>query len=386
VTEPTRWSSRRKLSAIVLLAGALTLTACSTAGVAQKVAGPIPANSGQPAKVEFATPGTTYDPSTDPIVAIVQKVEPAVVNVTTRTQGVSSILGGSESGRAVGTGFVLRSDGVIVTNYHVVEGALNIRVTLPDGRSFLARVIGGNSQHDLAVLKVDAQDLPTIAIGDSNAVKLGEPVVALGYALALPGGPTVTTGIISSLARTIQAQDPNGQNPNGTQGITRTYQDVLQTDAAINPGNSGGPLVDLNGNVIGINTAGDSQAENIGFAIAISGALPDIEQAIAHPAARTAYLGVSLQTNSAGLAAQLGLPISTGAVVVQVSPGSAAANAGIKAGDVIIGFDGKTVKTSDDLGSLIDQKSPGDRVAVAIVSQDGSHTTVTATLGVRPLP
>src|SRR5207253_609455 len=151
-------------------------------------------------------------------------------------------------------------------NFHVVGGALNIKVTMPppDGRSFAGRVIGGDSDHDLAVLKVEARGLPTVPMGDSSNVLLGERVIALGYALALPGGPTVTSGIVSALARTVRAQDPNG--PNG-QPVVRTYQDALQTDAAINPGNSGGPLVDLVGNVVGINTAGSEQAENVGFAI-----------------------------------------------------------------------------------------------------------------------
>src|SRR5439155_15985804 len=131
---------------------------------------------------------------------------------------------------------------------------------------------------------------PTVALGDSSQVLLGESVIALGYALALPGGPTVTSGIISSLARTVQASDPNA--PNGS----RTYQDALQTDAAINPGNSGGPLVDLAGNVIGINTAGNAQAENIGFSIAIDAVKPIIEQALLHPKQAAAYIGVSTET------------------------------------------------------------------------------------------
>ena len=137
-------------------------------------------------------------------------------------------------------------------------------------------MVVADSPHDLAVLKIDATGLPTVSLGDSSGLQLGEPAVAIGYALALPGGPTVTTGIISSLARTIQAQDP------AAAGGGRTYQDALQTSAAINPGNSGGPLLDPNGNVIGINTAGTSSAQNISFAIAINAAKPLIERAIGH--------------------------------------------------------------------------------------------------------
>jgi serine protease Do len=261
-----------------------------------------------------------------------------------------------------------------------VEGALNLKVTLPppDGRSFQARVIGGDSDHDLAVLKIEARNLPTIPLGDSSKLALGERVVALGYALALPGGPTVTSGIISGLARTVQVQDPG-------QGITRTLEDALQTDAAINPGNSGGPLVDLGGNVIGINTAGNTGAENIGFAIAIDAARGIIEQAMAHPNAPAAYLGVSSQTVDPGFAAQFGLSIDHGAYVVALAPGGPAQKAGIKTGDVIVGFDGKDVTTDDDLRDAILARKPGDQVAVVIVRANGSRTTLTVTLGVRPV-
>jgi serine protease Do len=324
--------------------------------------------------------------SADPIVEVVKRVAPAVVNVTTATVSSDSLFGGgSQTGNAVGTGFLIRSDGFIVTNFHVVEGALNIKVTLPppDGRTYTARVVGGDSAHDLAILKVNGANLPAVPLGDSSKAQLGERVIALGYALALPGGPTVTSGIISALARTVQAQDPNG--PNG-QPIVRTYQDALQTDAAINPGNSGGPLVDLAGNVVGINTAGNAQAENVGFAIAIDPAKPIIEQTIAHPAAASAFLGVTSQTFDSGLASQTGLPVDHGALVVDVAPGGPADKAGIRPGDVIVAFEGKAVNGSDDLGRDILARKPGDKVTIQLVRANGSKQTVTATLGVRPLP
>jgi len=197
-------------------------------------------------------PNAPYDPNSDPVVETVQGVRPSVVNVTTRTVSQDVLFGGSTAGTAVGTGFIIRSDGIVVTNFHVIEGALSIKVTLPPpgGRTFQAHWIGGDSDHDLAVLKLDgARGLPTVPLGDSDLLRLGERVVALGYALALPGGPTVTSGIISALQRTVKASDPNAP------GGARTYQDVLQTDAAINPGNSGGPLFDLSGILVGNNTA-----------------------------------------------------------------------------------------------------------------------------------
>jgi serine protease Do len=327
-------------------------------------------------------PGTEI--ADNPIVAVIKRVAPAVVNVTSRTVAPDAF-GGEQIGNGVGTGFIIRSDGIIVTNFHVVEGSVSIKVTLPkpDGRIFSARVIGGDSDHDLAVLKISGTSLPTVPLGGSATLQLGEPVIAVGYALALPGGPTVTSGIISALQRTVQVQDPNGPN---NQPITRTYSDVLQTDAAINPGNSGGPLLDLAGNVVGINTAGSTSAENIGFSIAIDAAKPIIDSAIAHPSAPVAYLGVSTTTVDAGIAQQSSLPVDRGALVLALAPGGPAAKAGLRVGDVIVAFDGKTVNSSGDLGAAIEARRPNDRVSVTVVHQDGTRQTFTITLGVRPLP
>jgi S1-C subfamily serine protease len=217
-----------------------------------------------------------------------------------------------------------------------------------------------------------------VPLGESSGLELGERVVALGYALALQGGPTVTSGIVSALNRVVRASDPNFH--------TRTYTHVIQTDAAINPGNSGGPLVNLAGQVVGINTAGAQQAENIGFAIAIDAAKPTIDEAIAHPSAPVAFLGVTTQDVTGDLQFQLNLPVSHGAFVVAAAPKGPAQAAGIKEGDVIVAFDGSPVDTSDDLGALIQKHKPGDRATVDVVLPNGSRKTVTATLGVRPLP
>ncbi len=176
-----------------------------------------------------------------------------------------------------------------MTNCHVVEGASKITVFSSDAdpAEYDARLIGADCLHDLAVLKIDETGLPTVALGNSGDLALGQRVVAIGYALALDGGPTVTTGIVSSLDRTIQAQDL-GCETCPTKGDPpvplRTYSDVIQTDAAINHGNSGGPLVDMQGRVVGINSAGDDQAENIGFAIAIDSAKDTIAKAQQSPA------------------------------------------------------------------------------------------------------
>jgi len=279
---PTR-SSRppRRHRALVSLGVAVALLGAGAAGagIADLTTQPS-ATAGMTASTEVATPGTAsgsavYNANTDPVVQAIAKVSPAVVNITSQIQQTNPF-GGTSMGTGTGTGFVVRPDGVILTNDHVVEGASDIRVTLPapDGRSFQATVLSANSTHDLAVIKIDASGLPTVSLGDSNNVELGERVIALGYALDLNGGPTVTSGIVSSLDRTIQVQDPNA-----TAG-GRTYK-VFQTDAAINPGNSGGPLINLSGQVVGIDSAGTQQAQNIGFAIRIDAAKSILARALA---------------------------------------------------------------------------------------------------------
>jgi len=220
--------------------------------------------------------------------------------------------------------------------------------------------------------------MPTVSLGDSATLDLGQDVVALGYALALSGGPTVTSGIVSALHRSVPVTDPNFGR--------RTYGDVIQTDAAINPGNSGGPLVNLGGQVVGINTAGASQAENIGFAIAIDSAKPTIDQALSNPSAPVAFLGVDTTDVTEALVFQIDLPVTQGAYVLDASPGGPADRAGIKSGEVITAFDGKPVTNADDLGALIESKKPGDQAQVTVVQPSGASTTVTATLGARPLP
>jgi S1-C subfamily serine protease len=356
---------RRALAAAVTL---LVLPACSTLG-----------------RLGFPTPGPSLSPlpavdaDSERIVQVVDRVRPAVVNVTTNLASAGSLIGEGESA-GTGTGFIVDPDGVIVTNFHVVEGGLNLRVATSDGRGFEARVIGGDPEADLAVLQVDGRDLPTMPLGSSDDLRLGETVVALGFALALEGGPSVTSGIVSAKGRTITAGDG--------QGGERTYEDLIQTDAAINPGNSGGPLVDLNGRVVGINTAGVSAgaAENIGFAIAMDRARPVIERAISDPAAEEAYMGVSTQTVTPALAFQLDLPVESGALVIDVAPDGPAERAGIRPGDVIVGIGDREVTEDQDVRDELIDRRPGQRVRVAVVHAGGGRDSVAVTLGVRPLP
>jgi serine protease Do len=312
-------------------------------------------------------------------VQVVERVGPAVVNVTTNVS--SSVALDAPRQRGEGTGFVVRENGIVVTNFHVVEGGLNIQVVTSEGDRLPARVIGGDPEADLAVLEIDAEeDLPTVPLGSSERLQLGEQVVALGFALGLEGGPTVTSGIVSALNRTIEAGGPNVQ--------TRTYEDVIQTDAAINPGNSGGPLVDLSGRVVGINTAGVEAAfaENVGFAIAIDRATSVIEDAIENPAAEAGYLGVSTQTVDQLTIVQFGLPVDSGALVRDVAPGGPTDRAGIEPGDVIVGIGGQGVSGTADVRDLLAGREPGENVQVDVVHLDGNQETITVVLGVRPFP
>jgi S1-C subfamily serine protease len=355
-------------TAIALLVGsALVLAACSTRTVdtlAEPQAFPTP-----------STGGTVVAASTD-IEGVVRKVLPAVVNVVAE----------SAQGTGEGTGFVVREDGIVVTNFHVVEGATSVKVLTSDAepKEYEARVIGGDIQADLAVLDIDAEGLATVPLGDSDALELGQQVVAIGYALGLEGGPSVTSGIVSSLSRRITVEDQRCVECSNGQ---RVYTDVVQTDAAINPGNSGGPLVDLAGNVVGINTAGTTAAENVGFAIQINSVKPTIFQAADDPSAPVAFMGIGSEDASAPeIQFNLNSAVEEGAAIVNVVPGGPAADAGVRVGDVVVEFDGQEITTADELGSAIRSHEPGDRVEVAIVRPDGTRVTLTITLGVNPVP
>jgi S1-C subfamily serine protease len=320
----------------------------------------------------------------DQIVAVVKRVLPAVVNVTT-----DQYQPGAGDGQGVGTGFVVRSDGVIVTNCHVVEQASKITVFSSDDKpkEYAGRVIGGDCEHDLAIVKIDATGLPTVSLGRSADLQLGQRVVALGYALALDGGPTVTTGIVSSLGRTIRANDPNCEPPACSASGTRVYADIIQTDAAINPGNSGGPLVNLRGEVVGINSAGSQNAENIGFSIPIDAAKATIALAERSPLAASAYIGViTADVNTPDVSLQVPPGVDAGAYVLSIVADGPAQAAGLHEGDVIVAVDDRTVTDPLGLGKVLADLKPDQQVPVRYVDPGGQTHTVTVTLGTRPLP
>jgi S1-C subfamily serine protease len=311
---------------------------------------------------------TTAAPPPSKEADVVARVLPSVVNVRTTT---------FDGGRGEGSGVIVARDGIIVTNFHVVENASSLRVAFNDDRhrtSLTAGVVGTAPERDLAVLRVEANDLRPVRLGRSSRLRLGDGVLALGFPLGL-GGPTVTRGIVSGLNRTIQPAE----------GLT--LEGLLQTDAAINPGNSGGALVDLEGRLVGINTAAAqaSTAENIGFAIAIDEALPVIREIRSKPTERRAWLGVSVDSvNSEVAAAQLGLdPSVRGAVVISVVPAGPAASAGVREGDVIVAVGGSPVRSSADLTEVLGRLDPGDRVTIELVDSLGPRRAQ-VTLAKRP--
>ena len=282
---------------------------------------------------------------------MVQRVLPSVVNV--RTQG------------GEGSGVVIDRRGILVTNNHVVQGATNVTVVFPEsGRRLRGSVVGTAVESDLAVVKVDATDLEPIEIGKSADLLPGDPVVAIGFPLGL--GVTVTQGIVSATTRTIEV--PNGQ------GGSSRFEGLLQTDAAINPGNSGGALVDLNGRLVGINSAAAQAgaAENIGFAIAMDRALPTINQILS---GQRPWMGVYLQTVDPSLVGQLGLPPDTeGAAIVEVVRAGPAADAGLEAGDVITAIGGKRVASDLEVIKLIAARRPGDDVELEVLGSSGTRS------------
>src|SRR5437660_515329 len=268
--------------------------------------------------------------------------------------------------RAAGSGFVLNANGFIVTNNHVVENATDIQVKLDDGRELPAKVVGRDSKTDLALLKVDATGLLVIPLGDSTALQVGEPVMAIGNPFGLE--QTVTTGIVSATGRVI------GSGP---------YDNFIQTDASINPGNSGGPLINARGEVIGINTAIFSRgggSVGIGFAVPSSLAKTVITQLADHGKVERGWLGVSIQPLTRELAKSFKRDDNTGALVSAVTAGSPADKAGIKAGDVIVEFNGKKVAKATDLPGLVADVPVGKDVPM-VVMREGRELRLNANIG-----
>jgi len=286
-----------------------------------------------------------------------------VVEITVTEPATSGTPFGGSGGtqQAQGSGWVNDSDGHIVTNDHVVDGATSVSVRLANGARYPATVVGTDPSTDLAVIKIDApaSQLHPLTVADSSTLVVGSPVVAIGSPFGLEG--TITSGIISSLHREIEA-------PNNF-----TIEDAIQTDAAINHGNSGGPLLDLSGRVIGVNAQIKSDSggnEGVGFAVPSSTVRTIVSELLQKGSVQHAYLGVSLSANGS-------------ARIDAISPGQAAQKAGLQAGDVVIRIDGATVTSGSQLRGAIDGHKPGDKVRIT-VRRSGAEKTVTVTLGTRP--
>ncbi|MEZ5408633.1 MAG: trypsin-like peptidase domain-containing protein [Acidimicrobiales bacterium] len=270
-------------------------------------------------------------------------------------------------GQGAGTGFVVSADGRIATNAHVVADARTIQVAFHDGTTAPATVVGVDRTDDLAVIKVDRTGLTPLTLGTSADLKMGEPVVAIGNALDLTGGPTATEGIVSALDRHITTNEGG------------SLSHLIQIDAAINPGNSGGPLLTLDGKVVGINSAASVSAQNIGFAIAIDTARPIVEQLEAGKTVTTGYLGVSTAAVDQSVAAQFGLKVDHGVLVAEVAANSSASAAGLQPGDVIVSLDGTATDDPQALADAIHTAGPGHLVHLQI-NRAGQKLAVDATL------
>jgi serine protease Do len=303
---------------------------------------------------------------------LVAEVAPAVVSIVVETVAYNFFQQAvPETG--AGSGIVISPDGYIVTNNHVVEGAQKVTVTLNDGSVFDATTVGTDAQTDLAVVKIDASNLAYLHLLSNSLEQLNvlDPVVAVGNALALPGGPTWTTGVVSNLGRSIEEEN----------GVV--LNDIIQIDAAINPGNSGGPLLDTAGQVIGINVAIASNAENIGFAISTDTVIPIVESLIAEGKVIRPWLGVSVMTVTPTIQQYYNLAVDAGALTISVSSGSPASKAGLRAGDVITGMDAENISTSAELSLDIASHQIGDQVEI-VYYRGNQQQTVTATLEEYP--
>ncbi|MFY1828536.1 trypsin-like peptidase domain-containing protein [Myxococcus fulvus] len=340
----------------------------------------------QPGNLQPATREAQALPSLAPLV---ESVKSAVVNVDVQARGgggprgmgggmednplFDRFFGGGRGGReplrqGAGSGFIIEPTGIVLTNNHVVEGAVSITVRLDDGRSFAGTVVGRDPLTDVALVKLKdkVEGLPTVKLGDSDGLRVGDWVVAIGNPFGLAS--SVSLGIVSARARDIGASQ---------------YDEFLQTDAAINPGNSGGPLFNMKGEVVGINTAIVGGGSGIGFAVPsnlVKALVPQLEK---DGSVTRAWLGVGIQDLTRDLAGALKLPVTEGAILTQVNPSSPAAKAGLKSDDVVTAIDGQQVTSSGQLTRTVALKRPGS-TSTLTVFREGKKQDVKVTLGTRP--
>jgi len=346
--------------------------ACKPAAESQTV------DARQPRQERAPIPTTVSAARRTPIVTVAHDVGPAVVNIQTestiRRREVDpfdpfGFFGGrdrSYSSQSLGSGFVWSSEGIIVTNNHVVEGASRITVNFSDGTQLAAKLIGVDPDSDVAVLRVDAKNLLAAPIGTSSDLLIGETVIAVGNPFGLSG--TVTTGVVSALGRSVPSKEAG-----------RTFTDFIQTDASINPGNSGGPLLNIEGRVIGINTMIYANAQGIGFAIPVDRAKKVIQDILRYGQVHSAWIGAVTATITPEEARRTGLRASRGALVARVIPGSPAQAAGLRTGDIITAVAGRPVDSREAFSTLTATVAAGQPLPLTI-ARDGN----TQSISVRP--
>jgi putative serine protease PepD len=360
-------TSRGGLARTAALAVLLSLISGFIGGVIATQVDESTGSSSNEPYTQVTAPPVVSDAESSDLSGVAQAAQRLANSVVTISSSVDS---GLSEGEATGTGVVVTSDGEILTNAHVVEGATEVRVRFAgDTEPVVAEVLAADAGNDLALLKVNATGLTAATFAKPGSVRVGDQVVAIGYALALDGGPSVTTGIVSAMKRTIFTE-------------SGALNSLIQTDAAISSGNSGGPLANMRGEVVGINTAvarGDtnSSANNIGFAISVDEVLAVLEQLreqAAGDARAEGFLGVSLEPRTDG---------GVGSIISNVQSGSPAQEAGIVTGDIVLAVDGEPVNGQAGLVAAIRDRSPGDSVSIELV-RNGERLTLTATLVARP--
>ena len=287
------------------------------------------------------------------VTAAVEKVSESLVSINS-SRYERRFPFGSVPMEGQGSGIIIDGKGLIVTNNHVVEGAGRVQVTLKDGRTFDGEVVGSDDATDVAVVRVDSRELPSAELGDSSQLKVGQFALAVGNALGLPGGPTVSLGVISAMGRPLP-------------GAEFIFEGFLQTDAAINPGNSGGPLADIEGRVVGINTAMIPFAQGVGFAIPINTVKRITAEILEKGKVTRRWMGVSGVELNATISRRYGISVDSGFLIADLVEGSPAHHAGLRTGDVIVDAGGRAVKQTKDLLFALSQHNTGYALSLTVV-------------------
>lgn len=303
------------------------------------------------------------------ILEVVEKVSKSVVNINT-VRLLHDYYYQIHPVQGMGSGVIFDPKGYVLTNNHVIEGAQKIAVTLSSSEVLKGRRMGACVSDDIAIVKIDAKDLPSIELGNSDELRVGQTVFAIGNPFGLQGAPTVTKGVISAVKRSIRSE----------RGV---IEDLVQTDASINPGNSGGPLVDVKGRVVAINTAIVPFAQGIGFAIPVNHAKRCASEIIEHGKVMRPWLGVSGLTITGEVASYYNLPVDTGAIVSEVWGDSPAEAAGLQKGDIIIGFGDKAINGVEDLVNEVQRRKIGEKVRVLLM-REGQKLIEDIVLGTTP--